>query len=328
MIDLMYPSSIQRYDPEKPASAQNPGGGMATKVASVANALSAFYMTQLISRWEDVSSPVVLIEPLTPRLSSQDLDLWIEDLKACSAHKILYCSEMEVMRWHPKAFKSVADHVDVVTANTDYQKSMIQTLSLGQVVPLRLCDPIDTALFRPSPDKEKIVFGAGRIARFKNSGFLIDVFQKLNKSGIHTAYYGDVGLWGNKKPDPKDVAIQDAIKETVSEYEGSMPRTDLSARFGEASVIIGKTTHDVYSSTHVEALASGCVSIGGGHPMYRERPGTTNLQTPSDFARAVANTLSSPDLEKKQKEAREYALRHCSYEAFIKQFQTILKGIV
>lgn len=327
MIDLMYPVILEKYKQGQPSNKNNPGGGMVTKMLSVKSALSQWYITRVIQKWEDVRSSVVLIDPLTPRLAGIDIDQWIAGLSQCASKKILYCSEMEIARLTRRHLFKIVQSVDVITANTQYQSELIENLTAGNVATRHLCDPIDTNLFRPAEQKQPIVFGAGRISRIKNSGFLVEVFKRLTALGIETAYYGSASLWGNSEV-LEDSKIERSIKDNVQRFEGSVPRTVLAGLFANASVIIGKTTHDVYSSTHVEALASGCVSLGGGHPLYRERPGIANLQTPKDFVRAVEQVLRGSDIAKRQQTSRDYALEHCSFEAFMRQFQSILQEIV
>lgn len=183
MIDLLYPVYFETFDPNLSAGEKNPGGGMATKVLSVKQVLSSRYLVNLVGDIRDVVSNVVVIEPLTPRLSleEKDFDEWLNQLKACSAKKILYCSEMEICRWSPNFFNEIVALVDVVTANTKYQESIIRTLSGGKVNPAFLCDPIDEFLFQPLQPKKVSIFGAGRISTIKNSEFYIELFKGIKK---------------------------------------------------------------------------------------------------------------------------------------------------
>lgn len=331
MIDLMFPINFANYDPTAASGEKNPGGGMATKTLAVRQVLSQRYIVNLTQDFDNVQSDVLVIEPLTPRLLGLNMTEWIEKLRACPAKKILYCSEMEISRWAPHTLRQIFDAVDVVTANTKYQKDLIWTLSAGQVQPHYLCDPIDESLFRPSAKKARRVFSAGRIAKVKNSGFLIGVFKRLKArfgDAIETAYFGSAKLWGFGEPE--DSRIQGHIESSVDFFLGGISRSQLAFLFGESLVYVSKSTHDVYSSTHVETLSSGCISVGGGHPFYRERPGIFGLKTPNDFVEAIGTLIEKPaaELDEMGQQSRDYVVKHCGFEAFLGQFQRVMQELV
>ena len=330
MFDFMFP--VFSYDASLSASKRNPGGGMATKRGSLDKVISERYFFNWVGSFKQVTMPIVLIEPLTVRLGEHykgDVDTFIEDLKACPAKKVLYCSEMEVARWGPKTFTAIIENVDIVTANTDYQKHLIWTLSNKSCFPYHLCDPIDDELFRPL-SKVKRIFSAGRVADFKNTEFLINVFKAVKArfgDKIETAYFGNADMWGEGSPE--DFKIEAELKSAVDVYEGGVSRSVLSRLFGESLIYASKTTHDVYSSTHAEILASAVISLGGGHPLFRERPGVSGLTDVESFLNATQTVLEMPEnqIRAMQKASRDYILKHCGYEAFHKQLKAILEVV-
>lgn len=331
MLDLLYPVDMANYDPNQKSGILNPGGGMPTKLLSVIQVLSKRYIVNLIDTLADQRNDIIIIEPLTPRLLNQDFGEWLTALRACPAKKILFCSEMEVSRWAPNTLKEILEAVDIVTANTKYQERLIRTLSRGECLPVHLCDPIDASLFRPAHDKKLRVFSAGRVSKDKNSHFLIDVFKKVKSAYgdlVETAYFGSANLWGHETAE--DLAVQRDIEACVDFYEGGVSRNYLAALFGESLIFIAKSKHDVYSSTHVEVLASGCISVAGGHPLYGERPGVSGLSSVYDFVEAIGDLLESPQdiLTTKAEESRDYVLEHCGFDAFLAQFQTILEALI
>ena len=328
MIDLMFP--FFDYNPNERSGLSNPGGGMPTKLIAVRDVLSRRYILNIIQRFEEVKNDVLIIEPLTPRLADLDFEEWIEALHACKAKKILYCSEMEICRWAPRTFQRIMEGVDLVTANTKYQANLIKTLSGNEIQPFRLCDPIDEMLFCPSK-KRLHVFSAGRVSKDKNSDFLIDVFKKGPKvwgPSVQTAYFGSATLWGHANP--IDIQIEREIESCVDYFEGGVSRNNIARLFGESLIYFSKTKHDVYSSTHVEILSSGCLSTGGGHPMFRERPGISGLRTAKDFIKAIQSLLktSPSEIDKLSCKSRDYVLRHCGFEAFQNQFDKIIQELL
>ena len=325
------------YDQSGSVGQQNPGGGMATKRQALDKVLSERYFFNWITDFSEVKQPILIIEPLILRLNhsrpdTMDLETWtqqwVENLSACRARKILYGSEKEIARWSPNLFSQILENVDVVTANTTYQMDLIWTLSNGECYPYFLCDPIDTELFQPSPVKKPRVFGAGRIAKFKNTEFLIEVFKAIKAhfgGAVETAYFGNASLWGIANS--IDNKIADALKNCVDFYRGGISRAILARLFGESLFYISKTTHDVYSSTHVEALASGCISMGGGHPLFQERPGIAGLKTVADYVNAVEQLLSESEEQRNHRQvaSRAYVEEHCGFEAFHKQLKEVLE---
>lgn len=331
MIDLLYPVHYEQFDPHAPSGEKNPGGGMATKMLSVREVLSRRYIVNIAKNFDTITSNIVVIEPLTPRLMQQDISDWIAALKACKAKKILFCSEMEVSRWSPNTFAEIMAAVDVVTANTAYQTAMIQTLSGGEIEPMYLCDPIDESLFQPLYPKRTRIFGAGRISRFKNSQFHVELFRAVKSAftdRIETAYFGSANLWGPSHREDHEIA--EALKSTVDVFQGGMSRQAVSKRFGESLIYASKTEHDVYSSTHVEILGTECISVGGGHPMFEERPGFAGLKTLDDFLAVIEMLLSCSEAELAvmQKESRAYMLQHCSFDAFLRQFDKVIQEVL
>ena len=335
MFDFMFPR--YSYNESGSVGQQNPGGGMATKQKTLDKVLSERYFFNWITDFSEVKHPILIIEPLILRLNNNrphtmDLETWttqwVKDLSACRAKKVLYCSEQEIVRWSPNLFSAILQNVDVITANTTYQKAMIWTLSNGEQYPHYLCDPIDTELFQPSPVKKPRIFSAGRIAKFKNTAFLIEAFKAIKRhfgSAIETAYFGNASLWG--LADSIDDKIADTLKSCVDCYEGGISRFSLVRLFGESLFYISKTTHDVYSSTHAEALASGCISIGGGHPLFQERPGIAGLKSVADYVNTLEALMaeSKAQCEERQRASRAYIEEHCGFEAFHKQLKSVLE---
>ena len=330
MIDLMFPLYLTAYNPNEKAGVNNSGGGMATKLLSVMNILSQRYVVNVVERFEDVTSEVLIVEPLTPRMLNLDMKEWLDSLRTVTAKKVLYCSEMEVVRWSPSTLASILESVDVVTANTTYQKQIIWALSRGACYPLRLCDPIDDSLFRPGHDKKVRVFSAGRVSKDKNSDFLVKVFREVKSllgGDVETGYYGSATLWGDA--DSGEVGIEHALIDAVDYYRPGVPRNELAALFGDSLIYLSKTKHDVYSSTHVEVLASGCVSVTGGHPLYLERPGISGLDTAKEFAVAVRDVLSSDEtLQRLSQQSRDYVVANCGFSAFMSQFNHLLEVLL
>ena len=77
-------------------------------------------------------------------------------------------------------------------------------------------------------------------------------------------------------------------------------------------------------------LSAGCISVGGGHPLYAERPGISGLKGVSEFVDEVSSVLDlrQEELKRACKESRDYILQHCGFEAFLRQFDRIMRELI
>ena len=108
----------------------------------------------------------------------------------------------------------------------------------------------------------------------------------------------------------------------------NIPPQFVPKAIGAASFFVGSSIHDVFSSSHAEALMSGCISVSEDHPIYAERPGFG-----SKTVDGVVETLQKltegfqklPDPQLGQS-AREWAVRNVSFETFTSQLTALLKS--
>ena len=312
MIDYLVPDFFAHLSTKH-------SGGMHTKVDRVRRAVSDLYKIYITSDLSSLRSDFVLIEPLYFRMSGVDL---LDGLRSHPATKILYCSETEVLRWTGRFRKELLEICDVVTCNCDYQASL--STAVGIQSPYRLIDPIPEDEFQPLP-KEMQVVAMGRISEVKGSAFVAELFRLLADTPIETVYVGGSKLWG--AANAGDLVLEAEIRDYTDIFcENVLPRYVPEA-IGAASFFVGSTIYDVFSSCHGEALMSGCISIGGEHPIYAERPGFTvkTVQATVDVIGELTNDFKEMPDQKRGQDARRWAEQHLSFDCFKGQLIDLLR---
>ena len=302
-------------------------GGMHTKVERVRQAVSSIYRLHVDSDLSKMRSNFLLIEPLYFRMSEAfETENGIKDLDALRAHpatKILYCSEMEVFRWTGRFRKELLKICDAVTCNSDYQASLFEALNITDTY--RLIDPIPADKFLPLPKRLQVV-AMGRISEIKGSPFIAALFKRLGPTPIETVFVGGAGLWGEASK--TDLALEKEIREYTDVFHQNILSQFVPKAIGAAAFFVGNGIHDVFSSSHAEALMSGCISISGKHPIYAERPGFGSKTV--DGAVETLQTLTKgfqklPDPQLGQA-AREWAVQNVSFDRFTSQLTALLKS--
>ena len=296
-------------------------GGMHTKVDRVRRAVSSIYRLHTGSDLSEMRSDFLLIEPLFFRMEGNfDLDA----LRAHPAKKILYCSEMEMLRCPGGFRKELLKICDVVTCNCDYQASL--STAVGIQNPYRLIDPIPEDEFKPLPKRLQVV-AMGRISEIKGSGFIAELFKALAPTPMETVYVGGAGLWGEASE--ADLALEVDIREYTDVFHQNILPQFVPQAIGGASFFVGNTIHDVFSSCHAEALMSGCISVSGEHPIYAERPGFTvkTAQAAVDVIGELTKGFNKlPDSQLSQS-AREWAADNLSFKTFTNQLVKLLGSL-
>ena len=296
-------------------------GGMHTKVDRVSRAAGEIYQLHVGSDLSEMRSDFLLIEPLFFRMEG----VWdLDALRLHPAKKILYCSEMEVFRWTGSFRKALLEICDIVTCNCDYQASLFTAVGIED--PYRLIDPIPADAFQPLPKRMQVV-AMGRTSEIKGSEFIAELFKSLAPTLMETVYVGGAGLWGEASE--ADLALEAEIREYTDIFHQNILPEFVPKAIGASSFFVGDTIHDVFSSSHAEALMSGCISIGGQHPIYAERPGYS-LKTVEDVVETIDKLTKGfqklPDPLLGQS-AREWAADNLSFETFTLQLTDLLRSL-
>ena len=151
------------------------------------------------------------------------------------------------------------------------------------------------------------------------------LFRLLADTPIETVYVGGAKLWGEAAE--SDLMLEAEIRKYTDVFHENVQPRYVPEAIGAASFFVGSTIYDVFSSCHAEALMSGCISIGGEHPIYAERPGFTvkTAQAAVDMIAQLTNDfLEMPDQQRGQ-DARRWAEQHLSFDCFQGQLTDLLR---
>ena len=163
MIDYLTHPKFLNYNPSVLPSSQGGGGGMGTKTYRVLEALRDVYpRTQGICDASEITADTVLIEPLRFTLLTEghgdreyeSVEQLIHELQNHESRKILYCSELTLMRMPHDLREQVVGLSDCVTANCKFQANVFKYVNVH--TDRILCDPVpDVFLSRLSYRERK-----------------------------------------------------------------------------------------------------------------------------------------------------------------------------
>ena len=184
---------------------------MGTKTYRVLEALKDVYpRTRGICNSAEIEAETVLIEPLRFALGTgafegcEPMDGIIYGLSQHKGRKILYCSELGLLRMSPQVRTQVLNVVDAVTANCRFQANLFKYV--GVHCDGILCDPIPDAFCRKrgAMSSSPRLLATGNISWQKNIPQVIEVFKAL-KGVVERVYIGSASLWNDttKRPGPQ-----------------------------------------------------------------------------------------------------------------------------
>ena len=337
MIDYLVPSYFLNFNVGAESGVSNPGGGMRTKILAVQRA-SRHYWIKPQTDVSSLKSDFVLVEPLWFRESlganvsevgnvSLTPERKLELLSQYSAFKILYCSEMEMLRWSGSFRSAVLEVFDLVTYNCEYQRVLFDALGVRNMVLLH--DPIDENLFKPSESKKMTVVSTGLISPLKNSEFIRDLYKELVDLPVQTVFVGGSTLWGHHDADC--MRLEYDIRNYCDIFVENAPQPVLAQYLAESSFFVSNSIHDTYSSGHAEGVSAGCISVCGGHELFRERPGYFVRAGVSNIVDVLID-LTDGFKKKPDKslydESRNWAVDNIGFDVFDDRLVNVVKKVI
>ena len=326
MIDYLTCPMWLKYDltilPEK----QGFGGGMPVKTQRVLEVLGRRYFVRGISEVSEATAPLMVIEPLYFNMLEDHEDPYqkLSELKAHPAKKLLYCSEMGLLRMDPPLRNGILSCVDAITCNCLYQAEMFKYI--GVKPDSILTDPIPCHIFKPSENRKKRVIATGNISWQKNAAYLVEIFSELQELGIQTCYIGSASLWG-KTSDPVSLRLEQELKQVTDYFHPSLTQAETAEVMRECTAGLWVAWHETFGMGLAELMACGLHCWMFPHGLREERPGLDfNTKTAIEGALTIAEKLDNPP-ECLSSTSRTWALKNVSYEAFLTQFEGIIGRI-
>lgn len=324
--------TVDRYHEYKinvPPGDKNPGGGISDKTICVLDAWRRYYDVGVGENIEaSFDAEILVVEPLWFRLrggladllKSPDLE---EAVTAYENHpakiKIVYTSEFAFIKL-PKHYRDrIIGASSVVTTNCLYQKRFFEMLGVDSI---QLCDPVDELVFDNSDiSKTLSVVAMGKIAPYKNSQKVIEIFNRLGEYPIQRVYIGGSSLWGDTRQE--DMKIENEMKAAVDVYHPNLAQRSLAYALAPMACGILDTIHDSCSASNIMMCMNGILCFYGLHGTWEGRPGVGKLNTIQDFVDAIAKKTSNftilPDCNDAYN-ARWWALENYSQQAFLEDW--------
>ena len=299
-------------------------GGVATKYNRAKAAANEYWQTELISEISQRKSSIVMVEPLWFVLdtSEEEFVRKVTDfINLKCTKKIIYGTEMCMLKWDNKTRESVIESADVITTCCRYHRNMF---TYADVPTKLLCDTVPEDVFYPA-QKERSVMCVGQIAWWKNSETITEVFSAIKKkdSTMKTIYIGDSGLWAGE-PYPNSEKIEANLTSAVDEHIESESVTGVANRMNRNTFYLHGAYHDTYSESQAEAAMAGNVTFGLGHPLLDERPCFTGFENIDDLVEKMVN-MDEDVIIKEGARARKWAVENYSYPVFRKQLSQFIQ---
>ena len=319
MYDYLVPEYFLHFDTDGLQGVNNPAGGVRTKIFNVGQALSDKGIS-LKSSVKSLRSHFVLVEPIFFEMGSESV---YEEFCDYGGISIFYSTELQPLKWIGSYRDRLLDSFDYITYDCEYQKGLWEAMGITDMQ--QLTDPVDTELFRME-NKLLQVIAVGRISPIKNSEFIRDLFLKLKSvKNVKTVYVGGATLWGNEIRE--DLLLEHEIRDVADTFVSNVPQSELAFYMGQSSFFVANNIHEVFSESHAESLSAGCVSVCGGHPLFKERPGVF-VEPGVDETFGVLDSLTGGFVSLPERElfeqSRDWALKNVSYSVFKLQLHSIL----
>ena len=326
-LKFLLPVQFMDYDLSRPPGPNNPGSGVGVKYARVEEACGDEYHCKRISDTSEVEpEDIVFADWLwfcaTPGRSMIDQ---VKALIELTNLKVIYGSELCVLTSPHKIIQRLIENVDLVTHNTEYQRKLYRVINIFNS--RFLSDPVPESLFYPhSMDKKRRLVCVGQISEAKRSGMVLEIFKKLQDSGVERFYIGGCMAWGSGFS-KKDAELHNQIKEASDSFIENATQQELVEIVNESAFYGHVSYHDVASSSCQENMSAGNIIFGLTHPMLRERT-SYRFDTPSSLAQAIADYPFQTQTHLKDIVKTTNAAKKWSYAAWREQISAILRLIV
>lgn len=306
-------------------------GGMGTKTNAMIKGWSNYFTIET-PNYFDVEyfelHDVILIELLGLRNEGK-LEERVQVLKQASPPKLVYGSDSEIFRWSGKDLKLLNSVVSGWIANCQWQQDYFMDFDLP--VFGVLYEPIDTDLFRPSQNPEKIIVTGGRISHEKDAEFYIDLFKALKpiKKDYQTEYIGSAGGWNDYEP--QNLRLEHELKPHVDIFHGEIEQSRVAGNLGKAAVGIFSPVYETCHRLGMELAASGKPRICGKHRLYDEKITQgrfDSVETCIEALKELTNDFTELPDPQHGVELRQFALDNYSYNATTEQLHKFVRYVI
>ena len=336
MIDYLTHPKFLNYDPSVLPSSQGGGGGMGTKTYRVLEALRDVYpRTQGICDASEITADTVLIEPLRFTLTTEgygdreyeNVEQLIHGLRNHKSRKILYCSELTLMRMPHLLREQVVKLSDVVTANCKFQANVFKYVNVN--TNHILCDPVpDVFLSRLSyKERKPRLVATGNVSWQKNAPQVTEVFKRL-KDVVERVYVGSASLWYTALEEEGPQRLQDELYANTDRVVNEATTDQIAREFQNARFGLWCAFHDTFATGAQEMIMAGVPVVAAKHGLASEIPVWSASGVREQVA-AIKRLMSETDesLEEQSEQISKWSVEHVSYSAFQRQLKEVLRAV-
>lgn len=341
---------VLNVDLEGKPGADNPGGGIPSKVWNIKRAFPKIEVSH------ELGGVINLIDPIWINMfnSANSLKEKLEQIKDSGAVNILWQEELAMFRLTIVAEDGKGtvkgdyrfdyyNEIDYIFNCNQYLNNMMKSyIGLSMNI---LYTPIDSQFFMPAPVKKKQILAMGRICYQKNIRGIIDMFKALPNS-IDKVYVGNVHLWGKTdemydtdeddstdwRPLPEDlenehnIKLQNELKD-VCDWHPSLNKHQVADMLSESWGYINMSRYDTGCLSFLESAMSGCHCFcWGNHPMFDEYGFVNRFSGIEDGSELIVKTLEmKPNANMS---IRNLMMVKHSYESVNESLRRLVGGIL
>lgn len=307
-------------------------GGMGTKTKTIAEAWSSEHYIDIGSVIDpELASlyDVVIIELLGFR-NGEKLKERVENLKRMDVPKVVYGSDSELLRWSGQELATLKEIVTLWIPNMEWQGNYFRDFELP--VSDVVYEPINTDMFRPVEQRQKVIIAGGAISQQKQSEFFIELFgtlQEMDTGDYTTAYLGGADSW--ETYEAINFEIEHELKAVTDTFHGHVSPNKVAVALSEAGVGVLNPHYETCNRFDMELMASGVPRVCGRHVCYDERPTVARFTDTKSCIKAlqsITNEFTALPDQTYSEEAVVYARENFSYEATLQQLNSILRRII
>ena len=336
VLDILTLPQFLNLDIQAPRGHENSGGGMACLMNAVKSVLSTRYIVRQVTDISELESDFVIVDAVHLAYLSPTGDFQYDkiveqfkDMKAAHPTRkmLLWCAEKTLLRIPHTTRTEFLKHVNAIAVTVPYIENLLKAVNVYSVG--YLCDCINPDLFRPAAEKEMSLIAVGALKHIKNIEWILEVFNRLEDTGIKRIYLGSAELWSSENRS-EDQTLIEHIQDTTELWIPNASPVKVAYHAAHAAFTLNNTWHDCSSRANEELLMSGVISIHGEHPLFEGRPGF-KVKTPAEAVEKISELTHGftqspdPDLHRR---SREWALANVSEETFLKQFENLTRYLL
>lgn len=153
---------------------------------------------------------------------------------------------------------------------------------------------------------------------------MLEIFSKLEGSGVERYYIGGVYVWGNNSQDRDSGELHNSIKNVAYIFVENATQDEMAAIINESAFYAHVSYHDVSSCSFQENMMAGNIPFGLTHPVVRERT-HYRFNEPDQLAEAIASYPFESETHVQDLNNTVEIAKQWSYAAWREQMAAILR---